>query len=116
MSLADSGDTVGANLSLTDSGEQGNQSQSNTCTQNGSSLNGSHARSKDAENSLEHKVACKTVQALSTGKSGQHKEVTESTVVLLQRTDSRITGNCHTVGTTDTRQTNHHCNANIGNQ
>ena len=34
VSLADSCDTVCTNLSLTDSREQCNQSQSNTCTQN----------------------------------------------------------------------------------
>ena len=46
----------------------------------------------------------------------QNQEITESAIVLLQSADRSITCDSYTISTTDTRQTYHNCDADVGNQ
>ena len=101
VTCADSANTVGTNLSLTDGAEESHEAKSQTYTEDGASCGhcdfGCHFR-------VQHEEADETVQTLRRGQSGQAHVGTASGRVLLESTDSGITADGYAIGTSDTRQ------------
>ena len=106
VTLCDTGNTVSAYLTLTDSREQTYNTQSQTAAEYRCSLQRSDIGSQNTGHVGENEVTCKTVQTLCTGKSGEHDKVTEL-VNLLKSTYCCVTGYSYAVCATDACQADH---------
>ena len=103
MTVADSSDTVGANLGLVDRSREVHHADQQTRTENGGALN--QRRSRQAL--LHQEEADETVETLRTGKRRKNHVATESPAVLLHGPYCGLTRNGGADRRSDTCQAHH---------
>lgn len=103
VTCTDGADTVSTNLSLTDSREQGNQTQCQTYTEDSTGRTHSDVGSNLT---VQHEETDESVQTLRRGKCGKTHVRTAGGGILLESADGGISADSYTVSTTDTRKGN----------
>ena len=110
MAIAEGNHTVSTYLSLTYGAEQADNTYKQTHAENAGSLENCNT---GCEEVLQKEEAHEAVKTLRTGKSRKYHTATEHTLVFLQSTYRGVGRIGYAECTSDTRQSNHECDADV---